>query len=60
MCWSEKGDFKVIKKFSIQKMLREYERQWSRKKSYVMKWKQSGNSHILVTGEVQVEGVRLL
>ena len=27
-----------------------FERQRSRKRSYVMKWKQHGNSHILVTG----------
>ena len=26
------------------------ERQFSRKKRYVIKWKQTGNSHILVTG----------
>ena len=26
------------------------QRLWSRKKNYVMKWKQQGNSHILVTG----------
>ena len=26
------------------------ERQWSRKRSYVMKWKQHGNSHNLVIG----------
>ena len=26
------------------------ERQLSRKKCYVMKWKQYGNSHIMVTG----------
>ena len=25
------------------------ERQWNRKKSYVMKWKQSENLHILLT-----------
>ena len=43
MCWSEKGDFKVFKKFYMQKMsiLEKsiLERQWSKKKTYVMKWK---------------------
>ena len=36
------------------------ERQWSRKRSYVMKLKLYGNWHILVTGWVPVEDVMLL
>ena len=36
------------------------ERQWSRNKSYVMKWKLLENSHILVCGLVHVKDVRLL
>ena len=30
-CWSENGNSKTLKKFYMQKMLREYRRQWSRK-----------------------------
>ena len=29
-------------------MMEKLERHWSRKKTHVMKWKQKGNSHILV------------
>ena len=40
MCQSEKGDCKVLKKICLQEMKGILVRQWSRKKSYVIKWKQ--------------------
>ena len=37
MCWNEKGNSKVFKKFYMQENVKVIlERQWSRKKSYVM------------------------
>ena len=50
MCLSENGDSNVSKEFFHTDDVKDIlERQWSRKKSYVMMWKQKGNSHILVT-----------
>ena len=53
---SEKGDCKVLYKYCPKNDEGISDRHWSRNKSYMMKWKQSGNSHI----SVQVEEVRLL
>ena len=37
MCQREKGDYKVLHAENVKGIL---ERQWSRKRSYAMRWKQ--------------------
>ena len=60
MCWSEKADSKVLKKFYMQKMPREYWRGSGAGNKVVIKWKLEVNKHILVTERILVEDVRLL
>ena len=50
MSRSESGNCKVLEKFYVENVEGILERHWSRKKSYVIKWKQLGNFHILMTG----------
>ena len=40
MCQSEEGKCKALKKFCLKKQKGILERQWSRKRSYAMNWKQ--------------------
>ena len=51
---------KFTRSFTCRNVKGILERQWSRRKSYGMKWKLYGISHILVTGLVSMDDVRLL